>query len=101
MIGTHPSLFQRTSAERGEIVLRCESKGKVAQPYIHSTLDIDVSLHRGIPPGKPPDLSLIGDILSLDSPLLDFGEMKSLEEKFGMGDVKVVDNNRRRASHAR
>ena len=41
------------------------------------------------------------DILSLDSPLLDFGEVKSLEEKFGMGDVKVVDSSRRRASHAR
>ena len=27
--------------------------------------------------------------------------MKGLEEKFGMGDVKVVGNNMRRASHAR
>ena len=39
--------------------------------------------------------------MSLDSPLLDFGEVKSLGEKLGMGDVKVVDKNRRRASHAR
>ena len=41
------------------------------------------------------------DILSLDSPLLDFGEVKGLEEEFGMGDVKVAGNNMRRASHAR
>ena len=46
MRGTHPSLFQRTSAKRRQTVLRCESKVKVAQPYIQSTLDIDVSLHR-------------------------------------------------------
>ena len=81
--------------------MRCESKGKVSQPYIQSTLDIDVSLHRGIPPGRPLDLSLMRDILSLGSPLLDFGEVKSLEEKFGMGDVKVSDSIMRRATHAR
>ena len=40
------------------------------------------------------------DILSLDSPLLYFGEVKSLEENFGMRDVKVVDNRLRRATHA-
>ena len=41
------------------------------------------------------------DILSLDSPLLDSGEVKSLEEEFGMGDVKVVGSSMRRVSHAR
>ena len=51
--------------------------------------------------GRPPDLQLMRDILSLGSPLLDFLEVKSLEENLGMGDVKVVDNSRRRASHAR
>ena len=65
---------------------------------MQSTLDIDVSLHGGIPPGRPPNQELMEDILSLDSPLLDFGEVESLEENFGMRDVKVVV---RRASHAR
>ena len=68
---------------------------------IQSTSDFDVSLHGGIPPGRPPDLELMRDILSLGSPLLDFGEVKILEEDFGMGDVKVVGNNMRRASCAR
>ena len=81
--------------------MHCESKGNVSQPYVQSTFDIDVSLHRGIPLGRPPDLSLMKDILSLDSPLLDFGEVKNLEENFGMGDVKVAGSNMRRASHAR
>ena len=40
------------------------------------------------------------DILSLDSPLLDFGKVESLEENFDMGDVKVVGSSMRRASHA-
>ena len=39
--------------------------------------------------------------MSLGSPLLDFGEVKSLEEEFGMGDVKVAGSSMRRASHAR
>ena len=66
-----------------------------------STLDIDVSLHGGIPPRRPPDLQLMRDILSLVSPLLDFGEVNSLEEDFGMADVKVAGSSMRRASHAR
>ena len=68
---------------------------------MQSTLDIDVLLHGGIPPRRPPDLQLMRDILSLGSTLLEFGEVKSLEEYFGMGDVKVVGSNMRRASHAR
>ena len=81
--------------------MRCKGRGKVSQPHEQSTLDIDVSLHGGIPLGKPPDLELMEDISSLDSPLLDFGEVKSLEEDFGMGNVKVVGSSMRRASHAR
>ena len=61
---------------------------------MQSTLDIDVSLHGGIPLGRPPNLELMEDILSLDSPLLDSGEVKSLEEEFGMGDVKVAGSSR-------
>ena len=101
MRDTHPSLFQKANAKkRRQTVLRCEGKGKVAQPYVQSTLDIDVSLHGGIPPGRPLDLELMEDILSLDSLLLDFREVKSSEEKFGMGDVKLADSSMRRASHA-
>ena len=40
-------------------------------------------------------------IILRDSPFLDFGEVKSLGEGFGMGDVKLVDSSRRRATHAR
>ena len=36
-----------------------------------------------------------------DSPLLDFGEVKRLEEKFGMRDVKVVGSSMSGASHSR
>ena len=81
--------------------MHSESKGKVSQPSEKSTLDIDVSLHGGIPPGRALDLQLMRDILSFGSPLLVFGEVKSLEEEFGMGDVKVVGNSLRRASHDR
>ena len=49
MRGTHPSLFQRANAKRRKNVLCCESKGNISQPYVQSTLDINVSLHRGIP----------------------------------------------------
>ena len=78
-----------------------ESKVKVARPYVQSTLNIDVSLHGGIQPGRSPDLSLMKDILSLDSPLLDFGEAKILGDSFGMGDVKLAHSRRRRYSHGR
>ena len=68
---------------------------------MQSILDIDVSLHRGIPPGRPPNLSLMRGILFGDSLLLDFGEVKDLEDKFGMMDFKAADSNKRRATHAR
>lgn len=54
-----------------------------------------------MPPGRPPDLQLMRDVLSLGSPLLDFGEVKSFEKIFGMGDVKVAGKNLSGASHAR
>ena len=81
--------------------MHCKGRGKVSQPHEQSTLDNNVSLHGGIPPGRPPDLELMEDILSLDSPILEFGEVKSLEGDFGMGDVKVAGSSMRRASHAR
>ena len=80
--------------------MRCEGKGKVSQPYEQSSLAMDVSLHGGIPPWRPPDLELVREILPFGSPILDFGEVKSFEGEFGMGDVKVAGNSMRRASHA-
>ena len=96
MRGPHPSLFQKANARKRQIDLRCKGRGKVSQPHEQSTLGIVVSLHGGIPPRRPPDLELMEDILSLDSPLLDFGEVKILEDKFGMGDVKLAYSSRRR-----
>ena len=58
----------------------CEGKGKVSHPYVQATLDINVSLHGGIPPGRPPDLELVRDIFPFGSPLLDFIEVKTFEE---------------------
>ena len=101
MRNTHPYLFQRAGARGRNIVLHCEGKGKGAKPYEQSSLAIDVSLYGGIPPVRPPDLKLVREILPFGSPLLDFGEVKSLEGEFGMGDVKVADSSRRRDTHAR
>ena len=60
--------------------MRCEGKGRVAQTYVQSTLDIDVSLHGGIPPGRPLDLDLVRGILPYGSPLLGSEEVNTLEE---------------------
>ena len=59
MRSTHPYLFQRAGARRREIGLCCEGKGKVSQPYKQSSLAMDVSLHGGILPRRPPDLELV------------------------------------------
>ena len=80
MRSTHPSLFQEANARKMQSDLHCKGKGKVSQSYLQSTIDIDVSLHRGIPPGRPPDLQLMRDILSFGSPLFYFGGVKILEE---------------------
>ena len=101
MRSTHPYLFQRASARRRETGLHCEGKGKVSQPYEQSSLAMDVSLHRGIPPGRPPDLELVRGIFPFGSPLLGFGDLNSFEGEFGMGDIKVVGSRMRGASHAR
>ena len=84
MRSKHPYLFQRDNTKKRQTDLRYEGKGKVSHPYVHYTLDIDVSLHGGIPPGRPPDLELVRDILPLGSPLLDSGVVKTLEESSTM-----------------
>ena len=88
MMSIHPYLFWEVSAHKEGTALRSEERDNSVHSYIQSTSDFGVSLHGGIPPGRPPDLELMGDILSFGSPLLDFGKVKSLEEDFGMGDVK-------------
>ena len=45
-----------------------------------STSNFDVSLHGGIPPGRPPDLEMVGEIFPIGSPLLDSGGVNTLEE---------------------
>ena len=81
--------------------MHCKGKGKVSQPYEQSSLAMDVSLHGGIPPGRPPDLELVREILPIGSPLFDFGEVKSFRGDFSTGDVKVVGSSMKRASHTR
>ena len=80
MMSIHPYLFREVSAHKERTALRSEERENSVHSYTQSALDFNVSLHGDIPPGRPPDLELIRDILSLGSPLLDFGEVKSLEE---------------------
>ena len=80
MRSTHPYPFQRADARKRQTDLHCEGKGKVAQPYEQSSLAMDVSLHGGIPPWRPPDLELVREILPFGSPLLNSGEVKTLDE---------------------
>ena len=61
-IHTYP--FQKVDAQKRETGLRSECRDKSVHPYIQSTLDTDVSLHGGIPPGRPLDIELVGDTLS-------------------------------------
>ena len=46
MRSTQPYLFQK----KGQTDFRNEDRGKDVHLYVQSTLDIDVSLHGGIPP---------------------------------------------------
>ena len=59
---THPYLFQKVDAQKRQTDLRSESKEKSVHKYMQSTLDIDVSLHGGIPPRRPPDQELMRDV---------------------------------------
>ena len=75
----HPNLFQEVSAQKKEVLLRSERRDKSFHSYIQFALDLDVSLHGGIPPGRPPDLELARYILQFGSPLLDSRGMNTLE----------------------
>ena len=61
MRSTHPYLFQRFDEHKKEIGLCSEGKGNSIHLYIQSTLDVDVSLHRGISPRRPPDQQMMRD----------------------------------------
>ena len=101
MMSIHPYIFQKNYRQGKETALHREERDKSVHSYMQSTLYFDVSLHGGIPPGRPPDLELVRDILPLSSPFLDSREVRSLENDFGMRDVKVARNSMRRASYAR
>ena len=96
----HPCLFREASAQRKETVLRSEERDKSVHSYMQSTSYFDVSLHGGIPPGRPPDLEWGGGTLPLGSLLFDSREVNIMEDEFGIGDVKVVGNSVTRASHS-
>ena len=97
----HPYLFQKFSTQGKETTLRREEREKSVHSYKQSTSDFDVSLDGGIPPERQPNLDWVRDILTLGSPFLVSKEVMSLEDEFGMGDVKVVGSNMRRAPHCR
>ena len=59
--------------------MSCESRDKVFHPYVQSTLDIDVSLHRGIPLGRPLDQEMMRNVSHWMAPLLDLGGVDTLE----------------------
>ena len=96
MMSIRPYIFQKNSKQGKETTLHREERDKSAHSYMQSTSDFDVSLHGSIPLGRPPYLELVRDILPLGSPFLDYKEVMSLEDDFGMGDVKVVGNSMRR-----
>ena len=55
MRSTYPSLFHKFDAQRRQEGLCKEGKDKSVHTYTHPALCLDVSLHGGIPPGRPPD----------------------------------------------
>ena len=59
MRSTHPYLFQRVNVNKRQTKFHYEGRDKVVRPYVKYTLDIDVSLHGGIPPGRPPDQEIM------------------------------------------
>ena len=64
----HPSLFQKADAQIRKEDICKEGKDNFFHTHTHPALCLDVSLHGGIPPGRPPDerktkvLSTMGNI---------------------------------------
>ena len=58
--------------------MRSEGKDKVFNSYMQFTLDIDVSLHGGIPPRRPPDQEMRRHVSHDDAPFIDPGGMGAL-----------------------
>ena len=78
MRSTHPYLFQKVDAQKRQNDLRSEGKGRVIHSYMQSTLDIDVSLHGGITPGRPPYQEMMRDASHLVAPFIDPREVRTL-----------------------
>ena len=55
MRSMHPCLFQGVCNHEKGTELCSKERDTSVQPSIQSTSDLDVSLHGGIPPGRPPD----------------------------------------------
>ena len=73
MRSTHPYLFQKGNAQKRQTDFHSKGRNKDVNPYVQSTLDIDVSLHGGIPPGRPLHLEMMRDAPHGVSPILDPG----------------------------
>ena len=71
MRSTQPYLFQRVDTQKRQIDFHSEGRDKVVHPYVQSTLDIDVSLHGGIPLGRPLYREMMSDASHWVAPLLD------------------------------
>ena len=54
MRSMHPCLYQGVPIHEKETELCSKGRDTSVQPSIQSTLDLDVSLHGGIPPRRPP-----------------------------------------------
>ena len=76
---THPYLFHEVDTQKRQTDLHNESREKAVHSYMQSTLDIDVSLHGGIPPGRPPDQELMRNVSQHAAPLMDPGGVGTLE----------------------
>ena len=60
--------------------MRNVGRDKAIHSYMQSTLDIDVSWHGGIPPGRPPYQEMMRDASHLVAPLIDSRGVRTLGE---------------------
>ena len=58
--------------------MRTDNRDQVVHSHIQSTLDVDVSLHGGIPPGRPPDQEMMRHVSHHDAPFIDPGGVGAL-----------------------
>ena len=70
----HPFLFQEVYGHKMDTDLCSEGREKSVHSPIKSTSDFDVSLHGGIPPGRPPDWKTIKDICQHGAPFIELAK---------------------------